>query len=48
MPRIFGFLLAVLSVLAAVPASAMDFKLLQEGSGPRVVLASGEIGPGDA
>ena len=48
MPRIFEFLLAVLIVLAAAPASAMDFKLLQESSGPRVVLASGEIGPGDA
>ena len=45
-------LLSVLTTLFAsfiiVPAEAMQFSILQADSGHRIVLAQGEIGPGDA
>lgn len=48
MPRILGFLFALFVALSMAPAFAMDFELLQESDGQRVVFASGLIGPGDA
>lgn len=45
--RMLAVLFALLPGLVA-PAAAMDFSVLQSKSGQRVVLAAGEIAPGDA
>ena len=41
-------LVAAVSALLPLPASAMEFRLLQSAAGSRSVVATGEIRPGDA
>lgn len=48
MSRFLVPFLALLALVNVAPASAMDFGLLQTGSGQRLVVASGMIVPGDA
>lgn len=48
MLRLLGLIAALLACVAAVPAEAMQFSLLNDGSAGRIVSARGVIGPGDA
>ena len=48
MHRLLGVLVALIASLNIVPANAMQFSILQASNGQTLVLAQGEIGPGDA
>ena len=46
--RLLAVLITLCACLNVLPANAMQFSLLQDANGQKIVLAQGPIGPGDA